>query len=512
MGHPARHRLLATLLAASFALVATGCGENGVSSLPVAPAPSASPTPVDTGVEVDGVEPEDLEVSDVPGIAPGANLSFASPIYSVSAVEELPGPTTVRLRLDNALPRTSPVFVASRSAAGERWSYLPARLMVDQVHVEFTAPRLDDFGVLVMDEQGALQTFRDEVRSRLETGVDRTVEKPTCEETAEAKKSGYSVGFSRGKDAVHWCFGLEDERRVVRLVNRRMLPVQVTSGDAAVLPPEVTVPGAWRTWAAALTGEALVLPPGRTVTFDADLEPEQRLLVSVTTDPRVESLRALQATVGALVAASNSFGAGSGSTGRTVAALLTRKQCAKTLGQGSEAMLDGCFSRRKVRQLFGTRGMLLNQLTSARSTRAFLRKQFAAMSAEVTKAGPQNVVVRRAKPDFSALVGTFSGVGRTMTVSDTGVVFESVSNETEDGTTRVANVTYRLSEPEVDRGVATADAVVTRVKIFDREAFRGRVPAVGQTGRFRLDEGVVRSPFVLRTYCDAKAAKKGTCD
>ncbi len=510
MGHPARHRLLATLLAASFALVATGCGENGVSSLPVAPAPSVSPTPVDTGVEVTGLDPEDLEVSDVPGIAPGANLSFASPIYSISAAQELTGPTTVRLRLDNALPRTSPVFVASRSGVGQ-WNYLPARLMTDQVHVEFTTSRLEDVGALVMDEQGALQAFRDEVRTRLETGLDRTVDKPTCEGTEEAEKSGYSVGYSRGKNAVYWCFGLEDERRVVRLVSRRMLPLLVTHGDAAVLPPAVKVQPAWRTWAAMLTGEDLVLPPGRTVTLDADLEPEQRLLISVDTDARVESLRVLQATVGALVAGANSFGAGSGSTGKIVAALLARKQCAKTLGKGSEAMLAGCFSRRKVRQLFGTRGMLLNQLTSARSTATFLRKQFAAMSAAVAKAGPQNVVVRRAKPDFGPFVGTFTGSARAMEVSDAGVVFESVSNETEEGTTRVANVTYRLSEPEVDQGVATADAVVVRVKIFDRKAFRGRVPAVGQTGRFKLEKGVVRSPFVLRTYCDAKAAKKGTC-
>ena len=49
------------------------------------------------------------------------------------------------------------------------------------------------------------------------------------------------------------------------------------------------------------------------------------------------------------------------------------------------------------------------------------------------------------------------------------------------------------------------------MKIYDKLAFKGRVPRVGDTGVFRLDKGVVRSPFVKRLYCDGKAAKKGTC-
>ncbi len=78
-------------------------------------------------------------------------------------------------------------------------------------------------------------------------------------------------------------------------------------------------------------------------------------------------------------------------------------------------------------------------------------------------------------------------------------------------TTQVADVTYQLSLPRVDNGVAHAEAVVTKVKIYDKKAFKGRVPRVGDTGVFRLDKGVVRSPFVKRLYCDGKAAKKGTC-
>ena len=53
--------------------------------------------------------------------------------------------------------------------------------------------------------------------------------------------------------------------------------------------------------------------------------------------------------------------------------------------------------------------------------------------------------------------------------------------------------------------------MVTKVKIYDRKAFKGQRPAGRRHRHLPLEKGVVRSPFVKRIYCDAKAAKKGTC-
>ena len=113
--------------------------------------------------------------------------------------------------------------------------------------------------------------------------------------------------------------------------------------------------------------------------------------------------------------------------------------------------------------------------------------------------------------DFTDFVGAFTGEARMLTVNAEGLVFESANNVTDKGTERVADVTYQLSEPRSENGVATAQAVVTAVKIYDRKAFHDRVPRVGDTGTFRIEGGVVRSPFVKRQYCEGKAAKKGVC-
>jgi hypothetical protein len=192
-----------------------------------------------------------------------------------------------------------------------------------------------------------------------------------------------------------------------------------------------------------------------------------------------------------------------------MAALLAKPQCEKAVALGADKMLAGCFSRPKLTAMFGTAGLLLAKITTDPTTKVFLRQQYKAMALEVLKSGNENILVHRAKPDFTAFVGSYSGKSRTMVVNGEGLVFESASNVAADGTvTPVADVTYQLSEPRVDNGVAHADALVTKVKIYNRKAFKDRIPRAGDKGIFRLEKGVVRSPFIKRLYCDGKAAKK----
>jgi hypothetical protein len=508
MRHPTRHLVPVAVLVTVLGLVA-GCGGNGVSELPKAKAPSASPTPVDPDVSVAGIDPSDLDVSNVAGSSPGVNLSFASPIYTVTAAAPLTAPTRVQLLLDNALPRTVPVFVVSRQNAKQPWSYQPGTLMSDQRHVQFTTSRLGDFAVVSMDLEGALQSFRDDVHSRLTFTIDKKVKKPECQDTPEARKDGYSVISSKGRKTVYWCFGYEGGKRVLRVVNRRVQPIQVSHPGVTALAPTVEVPKAWNPWVGVLGGDATLLAPGRTATYDVDLEPTKRLLIGATADTTVQGLRALQATTASVVTRLNGFGAGKRKAVDTMAALLAKPQCAKTVALGADKMLAGCFSRPKLSAMFGTAGLLLAKITTDPTTKVFLRQQYKAMALDVLKNGNQNILVRRAKPNFTAFVGSFTGKSRTMVVNGEGLVFESASNVAADGTvTPVADVTYQLSEPRVDNGVARADAVVTKVKIYNRKAFKDRIPRVGDKGVFRLEKGVVRSPFIKRLYCDGKSAKK----
>ena len=511
MRHPTRHPVLVVLLVTAFLLVTAGCGQSDVSKLPKAQAPSSTPTPVEPSVAIDGIDAEDLDVSDMTGSAPGVNLSFASPIYTVTSSTELTGPTRVELLLDNALPRSVPVFVVSRPESGDPWAFQRGALMSDQRHVEFRTTHLSDFAVVVMDLEGALQSFRDDILARLDSSVNRNVKKPECEETEEARKDGYSVVATKGRKTAYWCLGMDGDKRVLKVVNRRVVPIQLAHADAPEVAPAVQPAKAWAPWAGSVADEATFLTPGKTVTYDVDLEPTQRALVTATSDSTAQSLLALQATTAALASRQNGFGGKRVKSVDIVARLVARPSCAKALGQGSDKLLAGCFSRQKVNAIFGSTGLLLSQLTTAPVTKAFLRQQFKAVALDAQKSVKQNILVRRAKPDFSKFVGMFTGEARSMVVNAEGLVFESVNNVDKKGTiTRVADVTYQLSEPRVENGVARAQAVVTKVKIYDRKAFKDRIPRVGDTAVFRIEKGQVRSPFVKRLYC-GNGAKKNAC-
>src|SRR5215210_4051802 len=107
-------------------------------------------------------------------------------------------------------------------------------------------------------------------------------------------------------------------------------------------------------------------------------------------------MHALNAFTGALVARNNAFGAPRRKAVDTLAAMVAKPQCAKTLGQGSDKMLAGCFSRRKIVAMFGTPGLLLAKVATDPTTTAFVRQQFKALALEVQQHGNQNILVRRA--------------------------------------------------------------------------------------------------------------------
>ncbi len=53
--------------------------------------------------------------------------------------------------------------------------------------------------------------------------IDRKLGKPVCAGEDAARKGGYTVAASKTK-TLFWCFGLENDKRVVKVTNRRLTP------------------------------------------------------------------------------------------------------------------------------------------------------------------------------------------------------------------------------------------------------------------------------------------------
>lgn len=509
-----RRSALPHVLVALFLLLGvTACGGEKPQADPApklsTPTSSAAEPEEDPGVEVTGLpEGVDFEITDSSvGVENGENLNFVSPVYSLALTGVIRTPVTVRVQLDNALPVTTSILVATRVSDSQPWTYVPGKLTTDQLHVEYTTRTLNQVGVLAVNPAATFASFRQDFVAGLSSGVNPAVKKPKCEDpdVARAKDDGYAIAVSKSP-TLFVCFGMQDDKRVLKVTNRRVVPIQVAHPKVAELktPP---VSGIYASWAPFLPEANTFLTPGRTVVYDADLEPATALGLTAASGAEEQSLRLLQAGGRALAIRVARTGGGAVNTNKAVKSLLARPTCAKAIGRGADALVSGCFSPQRVLQAFGARATLLRPMVSLPSFASLFRRQAKAIAAaQPTEA--QRVVVRRAAPDFTRFVGFWSGRNRLLAITNDGVVTEQVND---DQGALVIRLTYRLSEPKSAEETARAEAVVTRVKVGQRKLVKGRVPRIGNKGTLTLTKGVIRPPFLRTNYCNVGQNNQGTC-
>lgn len=544
MGHWAGGRAARASLVTVFLVLAVGlagCGGSATqapptkNTLPTAAAsPTASPVVVTGGAKVD-------VTGTAPGITPGQSLTFVSQVYTLGPTGPLTSPATVTIQLDNALPAGTPIVVATREAPTDSWSYLPATLTSDGQHAQFTTTHLSDFGVMSIDASQIFSDFKASVAPALVSGVVRATPAPTCSTPAKALQDGYAVGTApTAADAataiakadaaaagtqtpvgtttrpaprrktLFWCLGRSGDTRTVTVVNRRPFAVQVSHGTAAATAVDSKVQGLWASWLGVLApgSQDTFLAPGGAATYSADLQPKTTLELTTGTSAVAQSLRLLYAAVSAVDVQVQRFGVADPQPLDTFNALLARRTCKNALGQGGAALLTGCFSPRQVMRTYGTNGRLLLPLVTAPGMRLFFNNRSSFLATQGLQVDTQTVYVHRSAPDFGALVGSWSGHTRTLSISATGLVVERIS----DGCChRVIDLTYQLSQPQAGGGTTTATATLTRVVVHDRKALGTKPPRVGATGTISLTKGIISAPYVGTSFCGPKAAAHGAC-
>jgi hypothetical protein len=501
---PYAHVLLTLLVVVS----ATACGVVGQAA-PPPPAPPVSAAPTDPEVGATGLPSgTKVEVTDSsPGDEAGVDLDFVSPIYTVTPIGPLDQPATFSLQLDNALPTSTPILVATRPDEGSPWTWHGGRLTDDHQHVRFRATTLAQVGVLALDRSRALTTLRSDVRRNLFPHLPAhapKVVKPTCQQTAAARQTGYATAATSHKTLL-WCFGLRNQKRVVTVTNRRSVPVEVVHTGMKVLAAPPT-PSTYAGWPGVLGTTHTLLPPGGTATYDAELAPKAKVkLVAASTAP-AQALRLLQASSEAFATRLDALGAGPVRPAPAFAAFLDEPLCVAAVKAGVPAVVRQCFAPRQLRAVFGTRSVLIEPLLAGRYSAAFFDRLGTRLA---TDAASQRDVVRvhRTVPDFSGLVGLWSGPARVLSLDAKGVVTETL----QDSGKLVIQLTYQLADPVIKDGATTASATLTTVKVGNRKLLNGRIPQAGDTGTWTLRTGTVTPPFLRTNYCDAAATKKHMC-
>ena len=111
---------------------------------------------------------------------------------------------------------------------------------------------------------------------------------------------------------------------------------------------------------------------------------------------------------------------------------------------------------------------------------------------------------------LAPFVGTWYGHTRSLTIRETGVAKESISDGCCD---LVVRLTVRLSRPRRVGDSVVATATVVRARTYDPSAFEPGhpPPRVGDRGRFALRRGIITEQLTETTYCNARASRFGRC-
>jgi hypothetical protein len=221
--------------------------------------------------------PQGLHASVVDGAALPFNTDAVKPIsklYRLDPSGPLPSTTTIRLPLISTVVADSgDLIIGVRAPSPEGpWAPLQAEVSTDGRFATFQTDHLSLFGivrVIVRGVRGVLQ-FLKTAFDGFSGGLTAKAENPQCAGESAARRDQYTV-ISESKDTILWCFGLEEGRRVLRVVNNRRYPLIVEHPGLTVIDDGPSFQFRLAQLARAISGRSTVLFPNEQALFGVNL-------------------------------------------------------------------------------------------------------------------------------------------------------------------------------------------------------------------------------------------------
>jgi hypothetical protein len=278
-----------------------------------------------------------------------------TPTFRLTHIPKLPSVTTIRFRLWHRLPRGSVVAALTRET-GQKWIALPAKASADGRYATVRVRRLSDFAFFGINVSAALRWVKQNLLDGILGGATENASPPSCDAEAAAR-SGYTIR-SDTTDTVYWCFGIEQGRRVLKVVNNRRYTLDLSHPGLSVISS-----GSFHLDAAALarlgSGNKTLLAPGDQAIFGVDLNPGQVAGFRSDYDGLAQSLYQLQFGVEAAISLMTYLGNSGTSTVDTMGTLLNASGCASTIRASAGDIISNCLSPSNLIQAFGFKGLLI---------------------------------------------------------------------------------------------------------------------------------------------------------
>ncbi|MFL5955556.1 MAG: hypothetical protein ACJ76I_15770 [Gaiellaceae bacterium] len=326
------------------------------------------------GVVVSAVRlPPRVAVSTVrPAPPPLRRLKRASRTFRVGPSGPLAYPTIIRIPLLQRAPRGSTIVVATSEQIGAPTSFLRARL-VSRNAVVVHVHHLSLFTAFWVNARSLLASLRTEILDGLASNVVAEARPPTCLDERAARDDGYTIESSN-KTTVYWCFGIENGRRVLRVVNNRRYPLAVRHPGVAVVdsgPRSVALEQLSR----ASSGRDTIIFPRNSAVFGVDLPPDTHTYIRTELDGVGVSLYQLQEGISAAATVLSRAGLLARGAGLTLKTALESQECATAIGETGGDVLKKCIPP-LLQSAYGPRAVLAEAVLSVGSLAAFLRSEW----------------------------------------------------------------------------------------------------------------------------------------
>ena len=176
---------------------------------------------------------------------------------------------------------------------------LPTTLTPDHRHVVARVPHFSFISAFVVKVKELATTLKETILDGLTSNFNAQATPPLCQDESGAREDGYAIA-SDSKNTIYWCFGVEDGKRVLRVVNNRRYPLAVSHPGMSVIDTGSTRLDFSRL-SRLLSGGQTIISPRDEVVFGVDLEPGTQAWLKTELDGLGQSLYQLEVGVSAAV-------------------------------------------------------------------------------------------------------------------------------------------------------------------------------------------------------------------
>lgn len=350
-------------------------------------------------------------------------LAPLGPVVEITPAGKVHGtPITLRFKLSRRVS-SQEVLLAVRESSGSEWTLMKPVVSPDGTYASVTTDHLSEWQPIEYNIAQAISDFKEFFLNGLSSDFFIQAKKPTCDNESQARSEGYSI-MSSAIATLYWCFGMENNRRVLKVVNHESFPLEVIHPGLTVAHIE-SFSLELDQLARLGSGKTTILYPFEEVDFTLDLPPGGKADLATEFSGYAQSIYQFQVGVEALVSVFSRFGFGTEGIAKSatqtdfykivtyMGAWLKVKDCLSAFGPVLDPkpdggkMITGCFEPKQIIEALGWKGWLLAPIMAFGSLLEFFRSELNAFTDLVLGRDKYQIIVSRL--NTQAILDSYAG-------------------------------------------------------------------------------------------------------